>query len=165
MIYLPDVNVWIALASDRHVHHQVAKVWFSSIQTNKAAFCRITEMGFLRLLTNRNVMGGDTLSPQVAWEVYDALRADPQIVFLQEIPEVVARWRAISAAASGGPNMWTDAYLSALASAFQSKACHVRPSSRSLSEKSGDGKHFGGALKQDIPIMFYGQELPTVLSG
>jgi hypothetical protein len=24
---------------------------------------------------------------------------------------------------------------------------------------------FGGAMKQDVPIMFYGQELPTVLSG
>lgn len=74
-------------------------------------------MGFLRLLTNRSVMGGDSLNPKAAWEIYDALRADPQVVFLEEVPEVTVRWREISTGAIGGPNMWTDAYLSALASA------------------------------------------------
>jgi len=31
MIYLPDVNVWIAVAADKHIHHNVAKRWFANI--------------------------------------------------------------------------------------------------------------------------------------
>lgn len=30
MIYLPDVNVWIALAIAEHVHHKPAQGWFDS---------------------------------------------------------------------------------------------------------------------------------------
>jgi len=52
MIYLPDVNVWIALAADQHIHHNVAKRWFTGIQDDQVLFCRITQLGFLRLLTN-----------------------------------------------------------------------------------------------------------------
>ncbi len=53
MIYLPDVNVWIALAADKHIHHSVAKRWFTNIQADQVLFCRITQLGFLRLLTNK----------------------------------------------------------------------------------------------------------------
>lgn len=112
MTYLPDVNVWIALASDRHLHHRRGKHWFAAIRTDEIAFCRITEMGFLRLLTNRHVMGDDTASPKEAWQVYDALRTDRNVIFLNEISDVAPKWRAASEVPIGGPNMWTDAYLS-----------------------------------------------------
>ena len=56
MTYLLDVNVWIALAAERHTHHRVARRWFSNLLDEKLAFCRITQLGFLRLLTNRHVM-------------------------------------------------------------------------------------------------------------
>lgn len=69
MIYLPDVNFWIALGSDQHVHHAAAKNWFVNILDERLAFCRITELGFLRLLTNRHVMGEDALQPALAWQV------------------------------------------------------------------------------------------------
>ena len=42
MTYLPDVNVWIALATDKHVHHSTARSWFATLQDEKLAFCRIT---------------------------------------------------------------------------------------------------------------------------
>jgi|GEM_PF-5589001 len=42
MTYLPDVNVWIALAAELHTHHRVARHWFSNLQDEKLAFCRIT---------------------------------------------------------------------------------------------------------------------------
>jgi len=121
MIYLPDVNVWISLASDRHVHHKAAKDWFQHFAENEIAFCRITEMGFLRLLTNRHVMGEDTMTPKEAWQIYDALRRDRHITFLDETAEFTERWRQISEAAIGGPNMWTDAYLLAFAAVYKAK--------------------------------------------
>ena len=34
---LPDVNVWLALAFDSHVHHPVAKLWFDSL-SNEVCF-------------------------------------------------------------------------------------------------------------------------------
>ena len=58
IISLPDVNIWIALAAEGHVHHVPAREWFVAQPDASVAFCRITQMGLLRLLTNSNVMEG-----------------------------------------------------------------------------------------------------------
>jgi predicted nucleic acid-binding protein len=59
MICLPDVNLWIALTSNRHLNHTRAKAWLEGMEGVRIAFCRITELGLLRLLTNQHVMGED----------------------------------------------------------------------------------------------------------
>lgn len=115
MTYLPDVNVWIALTSDRHIHHPLAKAWLGCTGIEPVAFCRITELGFLRLLTNRHVMGEDVLSPTEAWRVYDELRMDSRVVFLSEGAGFAEPWRKLGQRIAGGPNAWTDAYLAAFA--------------------------------------------------
>lgn len=117
MICLPDVNVWIALTSDRHVHHPAAKSWLDGARDRQLVFCRITEMGFLRLLTNAAVMGEDVLTPQQAWTVYDTWRADERVFFLPEPAGFSAAWRRVSQWIAGGPNAWTDAYLATFAHA------------------------------------------------
>jgi predicted nucleic acid-binding protein len=48
MTCLADVNVWIALAAEHHFHHPAARRWFQALRGEKFAFCRITQMGFLR---------------------------------------------------------------------------------------------------------------------
>ncbi len=116
MICLPDVNVWIALTSDRHVHHMAATAWLSRAQDCQLAFCRITEMAFLRLLTNVHVMGEDVLSARTAWDVYDQWRADSRVIFLPEPSGFSPHWRHVSRQISDRPNAWTDAYLAAFAS-------------------------------------------------
>ena len=116
MIYLPDVNVWIAFASDKHAHHAIAKSWFQSLIADQVAFCRITELGFLRLVTNKHVMGSDVLNAIAAWRIYDELRADPRVLFLGEPAGFSEHWRRAGNQIVGGPNAWTDAYLAALAS-------------------------------------------------
>ncbi|MGC2164320.1 MAG: TA system VapC family ribonuclease toxin [Silvibacterium sp.] len=113
---MPDVNVWIALVSDQHVHHLTAKQWAQKLEADKLAFCRITELGLLRLLTNHHVMGDSVLKPAQAWHIYDALCADPRIIFLSEQHKFSAHWRETGDLISGGPNAWTDAYLAAFAS-------------------------------------------------
>jgi toxin-antitoxin system PIN domain toxin len=115
MIYLPDVNVWISLTSNRHTHHQTATTWLHGIENDLIAFCRVTELGFLRLLTNPHVMGSDVLQPGQAWGVYDEWRADGRVIFLSEQTTFSALWRQMANHLSGGPNVWTDAYLSAFA--------------------------------------------------
>jgi hypothetical protein len=117
MICLPDVNVWIGLTSNRHVHHALAISWLESLADTRLAFCRITELGLLRLLTNGHVMGQDVLTPRQAWRVYDQWRMDPRVDFLLEPAGFGERWRELGDKVVGGPNAWTDAYLAAFAAA------------------------------------------------
>ncbi len=115
MIYLPDVNIWIALTSNRHVHHSVAKGWLQSIEEDQIAFCRISELGFLRLLTNAHVTGRDVLSPAQAWHVYDQWRTDDRVVFLAEVAEFSKHWRQLGERIAGDSSVWMDAYLGVFA--------------------------------------------------
>ena len=66
-------------------------------------------------------MGEDAVTPKGAWQVYDALRRDRQVIFLEETTALTAHWRQRSEAAIGGPNMWTDAYLLAFAAVYKAK--------------------------------------------
>ena len=66
---LLDVNVWLAFAVDGHPHHKAAlKAWG---ELKRPTFCRITQLGLLRLLCNRQVMGNDALEPEDAWAEYE----------------------------------------------------------------------------------------------
>jgi uncharacterized protein len=119
MIYLADVNFWIALAAEQHVHHGIARNWFISARAEGVAFCRITQLGFLRLLTNRHVMKEEALTPIAAWDAYGLLRRDRGVGYLREPAAFSEQWRDFTPAQAGSPNLWTDAYLSALAQAAQ----------------------------------------------
>jgi toxin-antitoxin system PIN domain toxin len=117
MTCLPDVNVWIALAAERHSLHRAARHWFSNLQEEKLVFCRLTQLGFLRLLTNKHVMQEEVMRPDEAWEAYRVLRLDRRIGNLAEPHEFPETWQAFTEGPSGSPNLWTRAYLCALAHA------------------------------------------------
>jgi uncharacterized protein len=114
-ITLPDINVWVALVSDRHVHHGLARDWFTAIPGTGAAFCRVTQMGFLRLLTNSRVMGDDVLNQRQAWDVYEQLARDQRVVFAWEPPNIEPVWKKLTQSAFRVAGLWTDAYIAALA--------------------------------------------------
>ena len=114
---LPDINVWIAVVSDRHVHHVPAVKWFDLIEPGGAAFCRITQIGFLRLITNRHVMGADMVAQKEAWQIYEQLARDHRICFLQEPSDIENKWRRLTQGNTAATNLWTDAYLCAFAAA------------------------------------------------
>lgn len=116
MIFLPDVNVWVALTAERHIHHHTARQWFSSLQDGDLAFCRVTQMGFLRLLTNKHVLQEEALAPDGAWRAYRAMRSDRRVVYLFEPGNFSEDgWEEFTEGQSSSPNRWTDAYLAALA--------------------------------------------------
>jgi uncharacterized protein len=120
-IKLPDANVWLALAHSDHVHHAKAKEWFDTLTNETAAFCRITQMAFLRHLTNSHIMGTSVQTQVGAWKMYDQFVADPRVTFVFETPNIEARFRAVTQRTSPSHGWWTDAYLSAFAmdSGFQ----------------------------------------------
>lgn len=115
MIFLPDVNVWVALVVAEHTHAMRARRWAESAWSEKIAFCRITQMGLLRLLTNRHVMGPDVCTPQNAWGIYDRIAQETNILFATEPSDIEDEWRKLAPAGDSGPNLWTDAYLAAFA--------------------------------------------------
>ena len=52
MTYLLDVNVLVALADTRHVNHEAAHWWFTESGHPDWATCTITELGYIRVLSN-----------------------------------------------------------------------------------------------------------------
>jgi toxin-antitoxin system PIN domain toxin len=113
-VCFPDVNVWIAAVSDRHEHHATARQWFDSVCA-PICFCRVTQMAFLRLLTNPKVMGEDILSPAEAIMVYRQLLADERVRLAPEPPNIESAWLSLMSMSAASGSTWTDAYLAAFA--------------------------------------------------
>src|SRR5271165_7190679 len=90
---LPDVNVWVAMTFDSHMHHSSAKTWFDGLTDELLFFCRMTQQGFLRLATNPRVMGKHALTLNEAWQKYDTYLSDPRITFTGEPANIEAHWR------------------------------------------------------------------------
>ncbi|HVW87023.1 MAG TPA: TA system VapC family ribonuclease toxin [Bryobacteraceae bacterium] len=118
--WLPDVNVWLALCSDRHEHHPIAFEWLQ--QTPQPIyFCRVTQMALLRLLTNSKVMGTDILTPQQAIGVYRELRSDDRVHYAHEPAGIEELWMSLMTVPSAMGSVWTDAWLAAFALSHGSK--------------------------------------------
>ena len=118
---LADTNVWLALALSKHTFHRVARDWFDR-QSPKAPvlFCRPTQQSFLRLLTTEAMMrpyGIPPMTNDAAWAVYDGLRSDRRVTWVDEpaAADVEARWKAYASHAITSPKLWMDAYLAAFA--------------------------------------------------
>lgn len=116
-MYLPDVNVWLALTFECHHHHAYAVRWMETIGSEKCAFCRYTQQGYLRLSTNPSAFGNEAVTMSRAWELYDILTNDDRILFAQEPIDTETLWRAYSDVQISSPNVWNDAYLAAFATA------------------------------------------------
>lgn len=116
MRHLCDANVLLALAVGQHAHHAVAARWFRDLgEGDTVAFCRATQMTFLRLLT-RKISGSYTpITNRQAWGVYDALRRDEAVVFLDEPSDLEVVWRKLANPTTASPKIWMDAYLAAFA--------------------------------------------------
>ena len=113
---LVDVGVWLAAVWGRHIHNPVATDWFGR-EADGIAFCRVTQMGLLRLLSNPAIMGEDAIERSQAWRTYDQLWADERVLWAYEPAELDAVWRAISARDDKSHKLWTDDYLAAFAQA------------------------------------------------
>ncbi len=113
----PDVNVWLALTYERHVHHGPAKHWFESLDDDaRLFFCRVTQLGLLRLLTTEAVMGThEVMSQAAAWQAYDRWLRDDRVSFLVEPPALEEAFRAMSRMRRPAPKDWADSYLAAFA--------------------------------------------------
>jgi toxin-antitoxin system PIN domain toxin len=138
---LPDVNVWLALTFDSHVHYPPAKIWFDGLTDELCFFCRTTQQGFLRLATNRPVSGPHALTLDEAWQAYDGFQSDPHVFFADEPAMLETHWRSFTRGQAFSNQVWTDAYIAAFAQAggfevvtfdkgfrkYQNLACIILP--------------------------------------
>jgi toxin-antitoxin system PIN domain toxin len=116
-LVFPDVNVWLALSYERHIHHSTANRWFQSLEDDAhPCFCRFTQLGLLRLLTTDAVMGIDGVLTQLdSWRVFDACSGDGRTLFLEEPATIESRFRSLTQEKRPSPKDWGDSYLAAFA--------------------------------------------------
>jgi uncharacterized protein len=115
--HFPDVNVWLALTHGRHVHHNSAALWFESAGGSSLFFCRFTQMGLLRLLTNPQVMGEETMTQRSAWTAYQRWFEDGRVAFMPEpaAADFERLFQTASLRERPATKLWADAYLAAFA--------------------------------------------------
>ncbi len=114
----PDVNVWFALAHTIHPHHSSASAWAKTIgNVRPVCFCRVTQLGLLRILTTREAMLGDVMTQAEAWMVYDLFFRNPNTSFAEEPAGMDRRLRDHTTRNEVSPKLWADGYLAAFVEA------------------------------------------------
>jgi toxin-antitoxin system PIN domain toxin len=117
-LVFPDLNVWIALSLRAHEHNKTAWNWYRSLRAEEElVFCRLTQLGFLRLLTTESVARRETLTQVQAWEVYDGWIRDGGAVFQDEPFGIETELRFYADRTTPSPKEWADSYLVAFAAA------------------------------------------------
>jgi uncharacterized protein len=116
-MFLPDINLWLALAFESHIHHAAASHCFEGLLNDGCTFCRLTQQGFLRLATNPKAFGAEAVPMADAWRLYDALVGDPRVSFAEEPADIEPIWRGYTERRTFSPKVWNDAFLAAFARA------------------------------------------------
>jgi toxin-antitoxin system PIN domain toxin len=116
MLY--DVNVLLALGTDRHVAHAAAVRWLDGVPAGEATICRMAQTGLLRLLNNPTVMREEVLDTSGCWALWHSLLEDERVCFTPAEPHGLdAAFERYTSGRAFTPRLWTDAYLAAYAQA------------------------------------------------
>ena len=128
-----------------HRHSASAWRWFRSLADDEVLYCRLTQLGLLRLLTTKAVMGDDCLTVGGAWDVYETWLRDPKIEFRSEPADVGGLFRHATARFSktAAPKALGDCYLVAL-----SQATHT-----TLVTLDGALSHLASRFHQDAVLL------------
>ena len=116
-MFLPDVNVLLALVFEAHQHHLAASEWFQNVPDSSSVVCRMTQTALLRLASNPAWFGDDALRLSEAWVCYDSLMDDPRFDFALEPVGLDHLWRRLTTTRSYSLKVWNDAYLAGFAMA------------------------------------------------
>ncbi len=112
---LVDVNVWLALLVRQHEHHRLARKWFDTLTAGEAGLCRLVQLGLMRLLANRTIMGDHAIPAAEAWTLIEALLEDERVDFVPEPPELSSILPALLRYPIPTGKLVADAYLAAFA--------------------------------------------------
>lgn len=107
------MNVIVALAWPNHLHHEAAHRWFRRHTAAGWATCPVTQSGFVRVSSNRQVIAS-ARSPGEAIELLRQITALPHHVFWADDIAIASSTR-VDASRLVGHHQVTDAHLLALA--------------------------------------------------
>ena len=118
---LVDVNVLLPLLLPQHPAHAAARQWLGLQAKNTTRYALPVQLGVLRLLSQPRVMGNSALLPEAALQTWADLvdAADMQELVAPQ-PQHALLLRQCVAGQVATPNLWTDAWLAALAMATNS---------------------------------------------
>lgn len=132
---IADANVLLPVLAGGHAHRGPALEWWDRSEDGDVGLCLPVRMALLRLLSNARVMGSGVLHPERAWEVVERLLNDPRVVLIDQMPRSHAKyWRANIVGREPSPDLWTDAWLAALA---QATDCEMTTFDRSFRSFAG----------------------------
>ncbi len=110
---LLDLNILLALFWPAHVHHEAAQHWFGNRRKARWATCALTQLGFIRLITNPS-FSRDALSIADATLLLAANTSLPNHELWIEDVSVTGALESCPRMLQGHQQV-TDAYLLALA--------------------------------------------------
>ena len=115
---IADANVLLPLLTDGHAHQAPARNWWEACEDDSVGLTLPVRMALLRLLSNHRVMGSSTLRPSQAWGTVQRLIDDPRVSVIDQMPLTHAGlWLGNVARREPTPDLWTDAWLAAVAQA------------------------------------------------
>ena len=80
-------------------------------------FCRFTQLGLLRILTNKDAMGSDVMTQSEAWQTYDLFFRNPNTFLVEEPAGLDRRFRDHTDRDEISPKQWADGFLAAFSEA------------------------------------------------
>lgn len=116
MRHLCDSNVFVALTVSQHSAHDRTRRWLGTLVAGDSlGFCRLSEMSFLRLLTQRIAEG---YVPATNDEAAEKLREWKRLGYVEDCAEPAGTepdWLRLAGVEQAAPKRWMDAYLAAFA--------------------------------------------------
>jgi uncharacterized protein len=137
--WLLDVNVMLAWLWPAHEVHKAASLWMHNHRQEPWATCPITEMGFLRILTNQSFSPNAPKWDEAVKLLRKHTEGSPKHTFWQDSVSL-AEMDLTMGSRIKGSNQITDAYLLNLAIHYQGKLVTFDHRTRSLAPK-GSAEH------------------------
>ena len=90
--------------------------WWEEQSDGTVGTCVLTRLAVLRLLSNRVAMNGEAVRPKEALAAWQRLAEDPRSIRIESEPATHEhRFASLITGREPTPNLWTDAWLAALA--------------------------------------------------
>ena len=112
---LPDLNVWLALASPAHQHHSNAVSYWEEQAAQQVLFCTVTALGLVRLVMQHKVMGDAALTAAAASALLDQFVQQPGVSYAQPSSEGWDVFHGFMRQSELSPRLCTDTHLASLA--------------------------------------------------
>jgi toxin-antitoxin system PIN domain toxin len=114
---LPDLNVWLALASSQHIHHRQALHYREQLAAEQVLFCTVTALGLVRLVSQPRLMGDAVKNAAEASELLAAFCRQPGVALAPAEHDGWDVFHHLMRQGNLPPRLCTDAHLAALAMA------------------------------------------------